>query len=580
MITPREAGLWIAHMTRSLSTLACLAVISIACSGSNPSGEGLTNRPPRTAGDSSLAIAATPLVINVLSNDSDPDGDALAIVGVASPAHGTATPNEDGTITYTANAGYRGEDSFQYTVSDGSGGNATAWVALAVHTIANEVVWTPAAIPASPLLAIPDGARGVIAAWLELRSTAVDLRVYRPGHWTGGAVLVATMQGEPAISGGPLPAVQITPDGEGGAILAWSEYLTTEAATLSAQRIGADGTVRWAAGGVPVCVGGNSGPFSWRDFSLASDGAGGVVVAWVTAAVGGSFVAAQRLAASDGAPLWGVCGTRASPFTPAAVYEPRLVPDGADGVIVTSFRVAGGAIVAQRVDGGGNALWGDPGVLLLATNSSDYDVVADGAGGEIIVAKSGADSDIVAQRVNGSGALLWTSPGVTITAATGVQAYPALAVDGSGGAVIAWVDYRGHAYDAGSFFAPAMYAQRVTGGGTVAWTADGVLVCDQPVPLLMQVMQVVADGTGGAIVSWTDYRDGTYDPNIFAQRLGGDGAAAWSPDGIHVTDAPGSQSGAVASPDGAGGAVLVFVDWRTGTGRISSQRLGLDGALQ
>jgi len=234
--------------------------------------------------------------------------------------------------------------------------------------------------------------------------------------------------------------------------------------------------------------------------------------------------------------------------------------------------------VAQRVDGGGNALWGDPGVLLLATDSSDYDVVADGAGGEIIASKSGADSDIVAQRVDGSGALLWEPVGVTVTAATGVQEFPALAADASGGAVIAWVDHRGHTYDAGSFFAPAMYAQRVTGGGTVAWTVDGVLVCDQPVSLLMQVMQVVADGTGGAIVSWTDSRDGTYDPNIFAQRLGGDGTPAWSPDGMHVTDAPGTQSGAVASPDGTGGAILVFVDWRTGTGRISSQRLALDGA--
>jgi hypothetical protein len=454
------------------------------------------------------------------------------------------------------------------------------------RTIANHEVWTPVgAAPTSPVVAT-DGARGVITAWLELplvtHPTEIDLRAHRPGRWPAGGVLVGTMRGEPAITASPLPAVQIVPDGEGGAILAWSEYLTTIAATVSAQRIDADGTVRWAAGGVPVCAGGGAGPSSWRDFSLASDGAGGAVVAWMTETDAGSYVAAQRLAASDGAPLWGDCGLRASPIEPPGrIYTLKLVPDGAGGVIVTWWRVVGGAIAAQRLDSSGAALWGDSHVLLV-TSGSEYDAVSDGAGGAIVagnVMASAGNFGILAQRVDSSGSLLWEPvAGVTVTAPGGFLEFPRLAADGSGGAVVAWIDHRGSVYDAGSWYAPAIYAQRVTGEGSVAWTADGVLVCGKRVPYLIPVMQVVSDGSGGAILAWADDRDGV--GHVLAQRLAGaDGAAAWVADGMYLADAPGGQGAPVAVSDGSGGAIVVFVDWRTGTGGLYSQRVAFDGTL-
>jgi hypothetical protein len=91
-------------------------------------------------------------------------------------------------------------------------------------------------------------------------------------------------------------------------------------------------------------------------------------------------------------------------------------------------------------------------------------------------------------------------------------------------------------------------------------------------------MQVIPDGTGGAIVTWADDRDGV--DHVFAQRLAGaDGAAAWVADGMYVADAPGGQGAPVAVSDHSGGAILVFVDWRTGTGGIYSQRLAFDGTL-
>jgi hypothetical protein len=70
--------------------------------------------------------------IAVLANDSDPDGNTLAVVSVTAPAHGTASISGNA-IVYTPAAGYSGSDSFSYTIDDGAGGRASARVAVTVQ---------------------------------------------------------------------------------------------------------------------------------------------------------------------------------------------------------------------------------------------------------------------------------------------------------------------------------------------------------------------------------------------------------------------------------------------------------------
>lgn len=78
------------------------------------------------AGASILIDAAT-----LLANDGDPDGDDISIVGVSQTGTGSVVLNTDGTITYTAQDGFAGNDSFAYTISDGAL-SATATVNLTV----------------------------------------------------------------------------------------------------------------------------------------------------------------------------------------------------------------------------------------------------------------------------------------------------------------------------------------------------------------------------------------------------------------------------------------------------------------
>jgi Ca2+-binding RTX toxin-like protein len=72
---------------------------------------------------------------NVLANDSDPDGDALGVTstGTINTAQGgTVDIAVDGSFVYTPAPDFNGTDSFDYTVSDGNGGTATATVTLQV----------------------------------------------------------------------------------------------------------------------------------------------------------------------------------------------------------------------------------------------------------------------------------------------------------------------------------------------------------------------------------------------------------------------------------------------------------------
>ena len=95
------------------------------------------NIAPSANDDTTSTPRNTSLVnYDILANDMDPDGtiDETSVVittGTKSQAGGTVTNNGDGTITYTPkSAGYRGTDTFQYTVNDNVG--ATSNVAT-VH---------------------------------------------------------------------------------------------------------------------------------------------------------------------------------------------------------------------------------------------------------------------------------------------------------------------------------------------------------------------------------------------------------------------------------------------------------------
>ncbi|MDQ3070214.1 MAG: Ig-like domain-containing protein, partial [Acidobacteriota bacterium] len=108
------------------------------------------NLPPVATNDTGTARGSNPVAISVMSNDSDPDSHVIAVTGATTPPNGTAVVNANGTITYTANAGFQGTDTFFYTIRDGYGGESTAQVTITVGPPNRFDDCTCAAAKASP----------------------------------------------------------------------------------------------------------------------------------------------------------------------------------------------------------------------------------------------------------------------------------------------------------------------------------------------------------------------------------------------------------------------------------------------
>ena len=90
------------------------------------------NRPPRARDDSaSTLVGVTINSIDVLGNDSDPDGDTLTITSVGAVTGAGSVSLNGSTISFTPGAS-AGTDLFSYTISDGKGGTASAVVSVTV----------------------------------------------------------------------------------------------------------------------------------------------------------------------------------------------------------------------------------------------------------------------------------------------------------------------------------------------------------------------------------------------------------------------------------------------------------------
>ncbi len=90
------------------------------------------NDPPEATDDAVQAVQDTPLDVDVLANDRDPDRDEMNVTGASDPAHGATTLGAGNTVRYIPDASYTGPDSFTCTVADPDGATDTATVNVTV----------------------------------------------------------------------------------------------------------------------------------------------------------------------------------------------------------------------------------------------------------------------------------------------------------------------------------------------------------------------------------------------------------------------------------------------------------------
>jgi hypothetical protein len=202
-------------------------------------------------------------------------------------------------------------------------------------------------------------------------------------------------------------------------------------------------------------------------------------------------------------------------------------------------------------------------------------VVTDGAGGAFVAWRDVRNSDdVFLQHVTGVGVIApgWSPDGLPIIVDPSVQEFSGLAPDGSGGALVAWEDWRSltpTGEDPG--------VQRVLANGSLApgWPVDGALV---RAPGFQDYPRIAPDGKGGAYLIWQDERSG-YD--VYAQHLtaGGLVASSWPAGGLAISALPGAQGDPSVMPDDSGGAVFEWSDGRPDAPGDYAVRINADGTL-
>jgi len=277
--------------------------------------------------------------------------------------------------------------------------------------------------------------------------------------------------------------------------------------------------------------------------------------------------------------VWPVGGVRVSPSGVSSQLG-KVAPDGDGGVIVAyAHNVGVDSLVVTKVNASGAIEWGPVEICPSVNGPSDHVITADGAGGAVLAwedRRAGGDPVIYAQRINGSGTTLWAEGGIPVCSLAGWYVSPIIAPDGAGGAVIAW--------RCPSPNEPRLRAQRLLANGAVApgWNEDsGTAICAVPGESASD-HTIAADGSGGAILAWTDGRAGSTD-SIYANRVGGDGSILWAVNGIEVAsdDEVEFREASIVS-DGSGGAVIAYHErtWYTEENRIHARRINGAGQAQ
>lgn len=449
-----------------------------------------------------------------------------------------------------------------------------------------------AAWPADPTVNVPvcamvqdqqfpavlrDGAGGVFVVWQDYRDSS-EYKIYAQRLSANGVPQWGTNGIPICSSSGDQLVPHIATDGAGGAIVTWNDARAV-LTDIYAQRLSPGGDLLWAAAGVPLCQA--SGP--QHDETLIPDGAGGAIVVWwdrrddAASVIGDIY--AQRVSASgvvqwtsDGVPICVAAGSQ---------QYPAIAADATGGAIITWVDARNGGtnrdIYAQRIASDSGGLWATNGVALCsaANDQTTATIASDGAGGAIVSwedTRTGID-ETYAQRISPAGIVQWAANGVAVSNGAGAELLPTILADGTGGAIVTWVDTR--QYPSSQM---DIYAQRLSSAGLPQWGAGGVVVCDftgdQFYPAL------TSDGAGGAIVAWEDHRDGV-GSDIYARRVTAAGAVLWgsATRGVAISTATDLQFFPVIARDDSGGAIISWQDNREGTTDIYAQRIRSNGQL-
>jgi hypothetical protein len=269
-------------------------------------------------------------------------------------------------------------------------------------------------------------------------------------------------------------APHITATGDGNIAVGWSGG----DGTAVVQKLDADGNPLWTPGGLSV---GPSGSLLILA-DVHGDADGNVSASWVTASFTSPHAMfAQKLAAIDGAPLWGTDPVTVEDATDGSLQFgnfPYFIADGAGGAVFVWYTVGdSGQVHAQHILANGSAAFAQNGVL-ASTDTSENQFEPDGAydvaSGDIYALWRETDLQfqsqigVNAQRIDNTGARQWGDGGKVLVPLSALDQTEMVALPVSGGGMIG-------AWSSDDFPNPTpLHAARLDVDGNYVWPSQTV----------------------------------------------------------------------------------------------------------
>jgi len=372
----------------------------------------------------------------------------------------------------------------------------------------------------------------------------------------------------------PMPyGPKVTGDGTGGAIVVYEDVKGDNQHDFYAQRISPTGDTLWGETGVLIGSGYKDSD-SFFDLHIVNDGSGGAVIVW---------------SAYPTKPDW-----KAAPGQRQIPYLTHLTSVDVEGNILWQREIgaiyhmisdsSGGLIIASipeeqqlnilKVDSEGNYPWGEDGVpVYFGQYAHSLHMTSDGSGGVIIVQQNltyTGSNFEVFVQKVSSDGGLPWGQKDILLYSLGGAEEVEIVSDGSGGAIVAW-----------QVESKDIRVHRVDANGNVLWQQNGV-----PIGITKAVEEafphtplLVSDGSGNAIVIWEDLRRGL--ASIYAQKIDADGNIKWQPGGEEVCYIKTNSSfwPRTAVSDGSGGAIIACSYKKAETNKkgLLVQRLDTNG---
>ncbi len=365
---------------------------------------------------------------------------------------------------------------------------------------------------------ISDGKGGAIITWQDNRSGNNDIyaqRITGAGiiKWTANGVVICN------AANAQINAALVS-DGSSGAIITWQDYRNGSNYDIYAQLIDSSGTTQWTANGIAVC----SASGDQLNPVITSSNNGGSIIAWQDIRGGSysDDIYAQRVS-PIGAPQWTTNGVAICTAL-GQQTSPQIVTDGSYGAIITwqdgrdaTLRTD---VYVQLIPSTGVTKWTSNGIALTESplEYSNPKIAIDGSGGAYIaMQKMNTTSSyryIASSHVDNSGNAITNE--VCTAGSYPYPLNPFVINGGSNSAIIVWEDYRTETTDGNIF------AQYENSSTNPQWTANGVAVCTNSGMQTNPV--AVSEGSGVAIIAWVDSRNGSSNTDIYVSYISSSGS--------------------------------------------------------